>query len=105
MPQPMPMTPPPPPPEAAGQMGQKMPFAGVGQLMNQQAANPNAQTSAAFEAVKKVLDNMAKQSPKMAPYCKRAIDILQSGVEQVMGGGAGDSAKPETGGEAPTFPG
>lgn len=98
---------PPPPPEAAAQMGPKVPFAGVGQLMNQNAANPDGQTSAAFEAVKKVLDNMAKQKPELAPYCKRAIDILQSGVEQVMGGGAKppESVKPPQGAEAQSFPG
>lgn len=82
----MAMEKPPVPPEVAAQGAP--PFAQVGGMMNQQAAAGNPLTTA-FQAVSKVLEQMAKTSPKMAPFVQRASAILKAGLEETLGGKQG----------------
>lgn len=93
MPQPMAMEKPPLPPEVAAQGA---PFQQVGGMMQQKEAAGNPLTTA-FDAVSKVLEQMAKTSPKMAPFVARAQAILKAGIEETMGGKAspgGDQQPP-----------
>ncbi len=93
MPPPLPMEKPPVPPEVAAQGA---PFQQVGGMMGQQAAAGNPLTTA-FDAVSKVLDQMAKTSPKIAPFVQRAMAILKSGIEETMGGKSGAATDQNSG--------
>jgi hypothetical protein len=95
---------PPVPPEVAAQQGggSAMPFAGVGGQMADAAAQqpPIVQ---AYDAVTKVIANMAKLDPAMGPFAERAQAILKAGLEAVAqkkGGGAGPGG-PGPGGPPP----
>jgi hypothetical protein len=89
----MAMEKPPVPPEV---QAQGAPFAQVGGMMGQQAAAGNPLTTA-FQAVSKVLEQMAKTSPKMAPFVQRATAILKAGLEETLGGkqGAPEETAPQ----------
>jgi len=95
------MEPPPQPPGVQAQQGQ---FAGAGANMADKASAGNPLT-AGIDAIEKVLTNMAKQSPKLAPYVARAMAILKAGVEEAAkdGGQPGGGASAGQGG-APAGP-
>lgn len=89
---PMAMEKPPAPPEVAAQ-GQ--PFQQVGGMMAQQATAGNPLMTA-FDAVNRVLTQMAKSSPKMAPFVARAQSILKAGLEEATGSKGNAEAPQET---------
>ena len=86
---------PPVPPELSGQMGQS-PYAGVSSMMKDQAqqqggggaqAHPQGALIAQSEAVKKVIDQMAKMEPGFGPFADRIKSILDAGLGVVVSGG------------------
>jgi hypothetical protein len=55
---------------------------GAGMQMPQ-APDPNGETVSKVEAIKKVLESIARSEPMMAPFASRATAILDSGVAAV----------------------
>ena len=85
--------PPMPPPEIAAQMGQQptgpatepglasmMPPGGAPQ---QGAVDPNGELVAQTEAVKRVLEQIVRLNPIMAPFAQKCITILDTGLSAV----------------------
>jgi hypothetical protein len=85
--------PPMPPPDISGQMGQAptgpatepglasmMPPGGTGQ---QGAVDPNGELVAQTEAVKRVLEQIVRLNPIMAPFAQKCITILDTGLSAV----------------------
>lgn len=104
MPGPMQLdAPPTQPPEVSGQMGKPSapPFAGVGQqIASQNEPSGNGAVVAAWQACEKVLNNISKMSPPMAPYVQRAVSVMKAGLENMAGGSpAGSPEKPPAGPE------
>jgi hypothetical protein len=90
----MPMSldrPPMPPPDITGQMGVPNPEApqeqaGISSIAPQGqggGVNPNGQLLAQTEAVKRVLEQIVRLNPIMAPFAQKCISILDSGVSAV----------------------
>jgi hypothetical protein len=88
--------PPPQPPDVTSQMGAS-PFSGVSSMLQQKAgqggeqgggANPKGALLAQSEAVKKVVDQMAKMEPGFAPFADRIRSLLDAGVGAVTSGGS-----------------
>jgi len=109
MPGPMQLdAPPTQPPEVAGQMGKPSgaPFAGVGQqIASQNEPTANGAVIAAWQACEKVLNNISKMSPQMAPFVQRAISVMKAGLENMAGASpAASSAQPPTGPEQGATP-
>jgi hypothetical protein len=85
--------PPMPPPEITGQMGQpptQPPTEpGLASMMPQQgqpqpgAVNPNGELVAQTEAVKRVLEQIVRLNPIMAPFAQKCISILDTGISAV----------------------
>src|SRR5271168_4288818 len=95
---------PPVPPDISGQMGQS-PYAGVSSMMQQQQqgagggqAHPQGALVAQSEAVKKVIDQMAKMEPGFGQFADRIKSLLDAGLGVVISGGPpGQSGPPEAG--------
>lgn len=92
MPMPMAMDRPPmPPPDVTGQMGipptQPSSEPGLASMMpqqgEQQSVNPNGELMAQTEAVKRVLEQMVRLNPTMAPFAQKCITILDTGLAAV----------------------
>lgn len=102
---------PPVPPDVAAQSGGgggPMPFAGVGGQMADAAAQAPPVVQA-FQAVSKVLANMAKLDDTMGPFVERAMAILKSGLEasqqkKASPGGPGPGGPPMPPGAPPAGP-
>lgn len=86
--------PPMPPPEITGQMGmppsQPPQEAGLASMMPPQgqgpqpgAVNPNGEVVAQTEAVKRVLEQIVRLNPVMAPFAQKCITILDTGLSAV----------------------
>ena len=85
--------PPMPPPDVTGQMG--MPPTnpptepGLAGMMPPQgqpqpgAVNPNGELVAQTEAVKRVLEQIVRLNPVMAPFAQKCISILDTGLSAV----------------------
>ena len=102
--------PPSSPPEVTGPMGMMTQQFGQ-QLMNKrngggpppdlQGANPQGFLKTQFDAVEKVVQQMAASSRQLAPYAMRALATLKEGVSMAMAsppeaaGGDQASARPE----------
>jgi hypothetical protein len=54
-----------------------------GGMQMPQAPDPNGETVSKVEAIKKVLESIARSEPMMAPFAARATAILDSGVAAV----------------------
>lgn len=98
---------PPPPPDVAGQTGAS-PYAGMGAMMQKKdqgpdgggGAHPQGALIAQGEAVKKVIDQMAKMESGFGPFADRIKSLIDAGVGSVTSGGS-DSNPP---GGAPSGP-
>jgi len=70
-------------------MGQapQMPFAGVGQAMQQKEGpvNPQGALFMRLDAVEKTLNEMARMNDRYKPYVNRALAILKAGVNEIAG--------------------
>lgn len=86
--------PPMPPPEVTGQMGQPPTNPptepGLASMMPQQgqapapgAVDPNGEVVAQTEAVKRVLEQIVRLNPVMAPFAQKCITILDTGLSAV----------------------
>lgn len=83
--------PPMPPPEVTGQMGMEpsQPPAepGLASMMppggQQGAVDPNGELVAQTEAVKRVLEQIVRLNPIMAPFAQKCITILDTGLSAV----------------------
>lgn len=83
--------PPMPPPEVQGQMGMQPdgPQAepGLASMAQGQpqpgAVNPNGELVAQTEAVKRVLEQIVRLNPVMAPFAQKCISILDTGLSAV----------------------
>ena len=90
------------PPDVMSQMGggSQDPLASIGPMLGQQGqqqpgmpggdmgATPNGALRTMMEPVEKVLRQMARMNDKMQPYVERALNILNMGVQEAMGGPA-----------------
>jgi len=119
---------PPQPPDVTGQQGQS-PFAGVGSMLQKQGQgapgagppgqpNPRGALVTMSDAIKKVLDQMAKMESGFSPFADRIRSLLDAGVGSVMSGGPpgsgsqasqpsvmSPSQRPEQPGDSGGFPG
>ena len=83
---------PPVPPEVGAQMGQS-PYGGVSAMMQQKAqgggdqAHPQGSLIAQSDAVKKVIDQMARMEPGFGPFADRIKSLLDAGMGAVVSGG------------------
>jgi hypothetical protein len=50
---------------------------------DQQAVNPNGELMAQTEAIKRVLEQIVRLNPIMAPFAQKCITILDSGLSAV----------------------
>jgi len=110
---------PPPPADVAGQMGPKPSMGGVAaSALSQAPGTPNQQGAIIdqWQACKKVLEQMARMSPKLQPFVGRSISIMEAGVAEAAGGAPSqsqslpkfqgpESVAPPTGDTAASFPG
>ncbi len=106
--------PPPSPPEVTNQFGaygagasalrERMRGRADESVADTQAANPQGALMAQAEALKKVLDQMARQSPVFAPFASRAREVVQAGLEAALqaSGGPGGQGGPGTVSAPPT---
>lgn len=91
---------PPQPPDITAQQGQS-PYSGVSSMMQQQqgqqqggAPDPKGALVAQSDAVKKVVDQMAKMEPAFAPFADRIKSLLDAGLgAAISGGGPGGSSQ------------
>jgi hypothetical protein len=120
---------PPQPPDVTGQQGQS-PFSGVGAMLQKQGQggpgaggppgqpNPRGALVTMSDAIKKVLDQMAKMESGFSPFADRIRSLLDAGVGTVMSGGPpgsgsqsnapsvmSPSQRPEQPGDSGSFPG
>jgi hypothetical protein len=121
---------PPQPPDVSGQQGQS-PFSGVGAMLQKQGqggpgagggapggVNPRGALVTMSDAIKKVLDQMAKMESGFSPFADRIRSLLDAGVGSVMSGGPpgsgsqsnapsvmSPSQRPENPGGSGSFPG
>jgi hypothetical protein len=83
--------PPPLPPGVSGQMGEGSEgMSGMTQMLGDQVKNgaqPQGALLAQFNAVKKVVEQMASANEEFSPYAMRAIATLQEGIAKVASGG------------------
>jgi hypothetical protein len=88
---------PPQPPDVTGQQGAS-PFAGVGSMLQKQGQgspgdgppgqpNPRGALVTMSDAIKKVLDQMAKMESGFSPFADRIRSLLDAGVGSIMSGG------------------
>jgi hypothetical protein len=92
---------PPAPPDVSSQMGGS-PFSGVSAMMQQKSAgqqddgqvNPKGSLITMSEAIKKVVDQMAKMEPSFAPFGDRIRSLLDAGVGAATSGSAPDQKPP-----------
>lgn len=101
---------PPSPPELSGQQGQS-PYAGVSSMMQKQqqpggggAPQPQGALVAQAEAVKKVIDQMAKMESGFGPFADRIKSLLDAGLGAVMSNGGGSGAQSPGGSAGPMGP-
>ena|ERR1700722_7440697 len=85
---------PPQPPGVMSQMGAPDPYSGVSQMLAQKnapqgggGANPKGALAAQAEAIKKVLDQMAKMETGFGPFADRIKSLLDAGIGTAMSGG------------------
>ena len=110
------------PPETAGQMGAggspKPPFAGVTSMMGKQqegGASPTGALKSGLDAIKKVVENLAKMSKAGAPFASRISQMCDAWqAEEAKSGSPGGastadpkqmSARPPEDGAAASFVG
>ena len=88
---------PPQPPDVTGQQGAS-PFAGVGSMLQKQGQgspgdgppgqpNPRGALVTMSDAIKKVLDQMAKMESGFGPFSDRIKSLLDAGLGVVMSAG------------------
>ncbi len=107
--------PPPQPPDVAGPMGAGpgAPYGGVSSMLAQKQGgaegggppsqvNPKGALIAQSEAIKKVLDGMAKAEPGFGPFADRIRSLLDAGIGSVVSAGGQPGA---SGGKPPQMQG
>jgi hypothetical protein len=117
--------PPTQPPDVTGQQGQS-PYSGMSSMLQDKLGgqqqggpgqvNPKGALLNMSEAVKKVLDQMAKMESGFGPFADRIRALLDAGIGAINAGGPGGaqnpgqisgpaSAKPDQGDNGAAFPG
>ena len=91
------------PPEVSGQMGG---FGGVGEMMGNKmqegqppgemgnGVHPQGAMLAQYNALEQVLNQMAGQNEKFAPYAYRAIAVIKEGLQASIGQTPNQPEKP-----------
>jgi hypothetical protein len=94
--------PPPQPPGVTGQMGAgASPYAGASAALqkpqgDQGGTNPRGALVTMSDAIKKVLDQMAKMENGFSPFADRIRSLLDAGVGSVMSSGPPGSSPDES---------